>query len=133
PYKSLPSRQFWSNAVTNVPPFALNLRSSDNFTISSDDRVATAGSCFAQRVAAALRASQFNYYVTETAPAGMSHAQAQTLQYGTYSARYGNLYYTRQFVQLFDRATQSFKGSKQLLRSGHRLLSSLPTAAAPCD
>ncbi|MCJ2020670.1 GSCFA domain-containing protein [Methylobacterium sp. E-065] len=109
PYKSLPSRQFWSNAVTNVPPFALDLRSSDNFTISSDDRVATAGSCFAQRVAAALRASQFNYYVTETAPAGMSHAQAQALQYGTYSARYGNLYYTRQFVQLFDRAYGIFE------------------------
>jgi hypothetical protein len=63
----------------------------------------------AQRVAQALRAAGFRYYVTEEAPPGTAPAEAAARGFGTYSARYGNLYYTRQLVQLFDRAYGTFQ------------------------
>lgn len=104
PYGNLPSERFWRKAVANLPPFAVDPRPTTQFAIADSDRVATGGSCFAQRVAEALRVARFNYYVTETAPAGTSPEEAQARQFGTFSARYGNLYYARQLPQLFDRA-----------------------------
>lgn len=109
PYSGLPTERFWRKVVTNLPPFAVDPRPRAPFTIAPDDRVATGGSCFAQRVAEALREAGFNYYVTERAPEGTSRAEAEARQFGTFSARYGNLYYTRQFVQLFDRAYDRFE------------------------
>ncbi|MBX9930441.1 MAG: GSCFA domain-containing protein [Methylobacterium sp.] len=108
PYSNLPAERFWRKVVTNVPPFAVDPRPFGTFAIGRNDRVATGGSCFAQRVAEALREAGFNYYITERAPAGMATDEAQARQFGTFSARYGNLYYTRQFTQLFDRAFGSF-------------------------
>lgn len=109
PYSGLPAERFWRRAVANLPPFAVDPRPTAPFPIHRGDRVATGGSCFAQRVAEALRAAGFNYYVTETAPDGMARAEAEARQFGTFSARYGNLYYTRQFTQLFDRAYGRFE------------------------
>ncbi|WP_147045286.1 GSCFA domain-containing protein [Methylobacterium gnaphalii] len=109
PYSDLPAERFWRKAVAGVPPFAVDPRPKTAFAIRREDRVATAGSCFAQRVAEALREAGFNYYVTETAPEGTPRAEAEARQFGTYSARYGNIYYTRQLVQLFDRAYGTFQ------------------------
>ena len=109
PYSDLPAERFWRKVVGGVPPFALDPRPHGTFTIAPGDRVATGGSCFAQRVAEALRAAGFLYHVTEQAPAGTAPADVEARQFGTYSARYGNLYYTRQLVQLFDRAYGVFK------------------------
>ncbi len=109
PYSDLPVERFWRKAVVNLPPFAVDPRPKAAFAIGPNDRVATGGSCFAQRVAEALREAGFNYYVTETAPEGTPRTEAEARQFGTFSARYGNLYYTRQFVQLFDRAYGRFE------------------------
>ncbi len=108
PYRDLPAERFWRKAVAGVPPFALDPGPRDAFRIARTDRVATAGSCFAQRVSQALARGGFRYHVTETAPEGMSEAEAAARQYGTFSARYGNLYGPRQFIQLFDRAFGAF-------------------------
>lgn len=109
PYTGLPAERFWRKVVTNVPPFAVNPRPKETFAIARTDKVATGGSCFAQRVAEALRDAGFNYYLTEAPTPGMSGNEANARQFGTFSARYGNLYYTRQFVQLFDRAYGRFE------------------------
>ena len=109
PYTGLPAERFWRKVVTNVPPFAVDPHPKGAFAIAPDDKVATGGSCFAQRVAEAVRGAGFNYYLTEAPPPGMSAAEAEARQFGTFSARYGNLYYTRQFVQLFDRAYGRFE------------------------
>ena len=109
PYRDLPAERFWRKAVAGVPPFAVDPGPRDVFRIARTDRVATAGSCFAQRVSQALARGGFRYYVTETAPDGMTEAQLSARQYGTFSARYGNLYGPRQFVQLFDRAFGAFE------------------------
>ena len=109
PYTGLPAERFWRKVVTNVPPFAVNPHPRETFAIARTDKVATGGSCFAQRVAEALREAGFNYYLPEAPAPGMSGNEANARQFGTFSARYGNLYYTRQFVQLFDRAYGRFE------------------------
>ena len=109
PYRDLPAERFWRKAVAGVPPFALDPGPRDAFRIARSDRVATAGSCFAQRVSQALVKGGFRYHVTEEAPEGLSPEAATARQFGTFSARYGNLYGPRQFVQLFDRAFGAFE------------------------
>ncbi|WP_200863684.1 GSCFA domain-containing protein [Asticcacaulis sp. AC460] len=71
------------------------------FSIGRADKVATAGSCFAQHVARKLRDMGFNYLNTEPEPA---FAFSGPENFGVYSARYGNLYTVRQLLQLFRRA-----------------------------
>lgn len=109
PYANLPDHRFWRKAVAGVPPFAVDPIVDLPFRIHPQDKVATGGSCFAQHIANRLQGSGLQYYQAETAPAGMSAAQAQAKGYGMYSCRYGNIYTTRQLLQLFDRAFGHFK------------------------
>ena len=107
PYRSLPDSAYWRRAVAapgaEVDPVA------GAFTrITRDDKVATAGSCFAQHVARHLAASGFNYLVTESAHPIVPDDAARAAGYGVYTARYGNIYTTLQLVQLFDRAYGRF-------------------------
>ncbi|HEX3551362.1 MAG TPA: GSCFA domain-containing protein, partial [Candidatus Elarobacter sp.] len=108
PYVGLPREQFWRQAVANVAPGDVDPVGDPPFAIGTTDRVATAGSCFAQNVSRALDRDGFNYYVTERAPAGMDPQRAVEANYGTYSARYGNVYTAGQLLQLFDRAYGTF-------------------------
>ena len=111
PYADLPDHRFWRKAVAGVPPFAVDPIIDLPFQIHPQDKVATGGSCFAQHIAHRLQSSGLQYYQAETPPAGMSSAEAQTRGYGMYSCRYGNIYTTRQLLQLFDRAFGHFKPS----------------------
>ncbi len=104
PYKTLPDRNFWSRAVAGQPPFLLDPGVEPPFRIGPNDKVATAGSCFAQNIARRLANSGFNYFVTEPAPQEMPHAEASERNFGVYSSRYGNVYTTRQLLQLIQRA-----------------------------
>lgn len=74
------------------------------FKVSRSEKVATAGSCFAQHISDHLKKANFNYLVTENGHSSISALTRHHLQYGTYSARYGNIYTARQLVQLFLRA-----------------------------
>jgi len=81
--------------------------------VGEQDRIATMGSCFAQHLSRHLSRSGLDYFVAEQAPAGvepgsLSRAEADRLQYGTFSARYGNVYTVAQAVQLFERAYGTF-------------------------
>src|SRR5262249_59482154 len=64
----------------------------------------TAGSCFAQEIARYLPDLGLCYLVTEPGPARLTPEERRRWQYGTFSARYGNIYTTRQWRQLLDRA-----------------------------
>lgn len=74
------------------------------FPIAPTDRIATAGSCFAQHLARHLREGGRELLLTETAHPLLPPALAESFQYGVYSARYGNIYSTRQLLQLWLRA-----------------------------
>lgn len=74
----------------------------------------TAGSCFAQHIARYLRLGGFNALVTETAHPQISAENAALYNYGTFTARYGNIYVARQLLQLFKRANGQFSPREDL-------------------
>lgn len=116
PYSKLPPHAYWRSAVAEVaeidpvvePPFRFGLR----------EKVATAGSCFAQHIGRYLKNGGCNYLVTEPAHAFVSENAAAALNYGVYTARYGNIYSSRQLLQLFDRAYGRFSPKENYWRAG---------------
>ena len=109
PYAALPDERFWRRAMEAVSPAEVDPVPDAPFRIGVETRIATAGSCFAQHIARSLRTHGHQHFIAEAAPAGMPERAAQAAQYGTFSARYGNLYTARQLLQLFDRATGRFE------------------------
>ena len=109
PYRDLPDHAFWRRAVAAPAPDDVDPVVSVPFRLQPSDRIATAGSCFAQHIARTLHGSGFEPMVTETmhpiAPADL----AAEYGYGIYTARTGNIYTSRQLVQLFDRAYGRFR------------------------
>ena len=104
PYSNQQDYAFWRRSISRVAAPDVDPVVRPKFTISRTDKVATAGSCFAQHIARRLAASGFHYFVTETAPPMATPHQGVMFNYGTYSARYGNIYTTRQLIQLLKRA-----------------------------
>ena len=103
PYKALPSQNFWRKAMAEVPRHEMMLTVPSSFKIEPYDKVATAGSCFAQHLANGLQRSGFEYFVPEDNTA--LDAQTRKLHnYGIYSARYGNIYTTLQLLQMLQEA-----------------------------
>jgi hypothetical protein len=108
PYQTLPAHRFWKRSIADVPPAAVDPVVSAKFKICPTDRVATAGSCFAQHIARHLRNFGFNYFVTESAHPLVEHWVNDRHQYGLFTARYGNVYTSRQFLQLLQRTYGQF-------------------------
>jgi hypothetical protein len=96
PYASLPETAFWKKAVARLNWHDVDPVSPPPFKLNRTDRIATAGSCFAQHISRTLKARGFSYLETETGSVEQN--------YGVFSARFGNLYTTRQLLQLFQRA-----------------------------
>ena len=108
PYREIADFQRWNRAVSWAPPGALDPVVDTRFTVARSDRIATMGSCFAQHLSRHLAASGFEYLVAEPGPEGHADAERRRRQYGTFSARYGNVYTVEQAVQLFGRAYGAF-------------------------
>jgi len=104
PYRDLPDHQFWRRSVAAVEPFRFDPVVSTRFRIGKQERVATAGSCFAQHISSRLARIGFNYFITEPGDDGLTPAQRREQNYGVFSARFGNLYTTRQLLQLLQEA-----------------------------
>lgn len=100
PYRGLGDHQFWRRAVAGVERFRFDPIRSTRFTIKPPERVATAGSCFAQHISSRLAKVGFNFFVTE-AGQHLPEAQRKALNHGVFSARFGNIYTSRQLLQLF--------------------------------
>jgi hypothetical protein len=105
PYRGLGDHQFWRRAVAGVERFRFDPVRSTRFTIQPEERVATAGSCFAQHISNRLAKVGFNYFVTE-AGEHLPEAQRKALNHGVFSARFGNIYTSRQLLQLFQACFQ---------------------------
>ena len=104
PYKTQPERAFWRAAVGSRHYADL----SDMWqpmSLCKADRIATAGSCFAQHIGNNLAARGAAFMDMEPAPPVFQNAvEARKWGYGVFSCRYGNIYTTRQLLQLFDEA-----------------------------
>jgi hypothetical protein len=107
PYRSAPDDRWW-RALAQTAPFDVDPVTAWPFRIKRTDRVVAAGSCFAQHLSRELRARGFTLLVTEPAHPLVPEEIADACQYGVYSARYGNIYTTRQLLQLWRRAFGSF-------------------------
>lgn len=94
--------------MVETPPHAVDPASAVPFHLAPSDRIATAGSCFAQHIARYLPKLGLTYYIAERGPQRLSEPERQERQYGTFSARYGNIYTTRQMLQLLQRAFGEF-------------------------
>ena len=103
PYKSLPDSSFWRKSVSLVERHAFDPVTNARFRIGKTEKVATAGSCFAQHISARLQSIGFNYYVVEDG-ASFAAEERKVRNFGTYSARYGNIYSPRQLRQLLEEA-----------------------------
>jgi hypothetical protein len=107
PYKRFNASNWWSKAVAEPAPQDVDPMVRAKFTVGKREKVATAGSCFAQHLAKRLAATGFNYFVSERAPADCTDPVAQ--DYGVFTARFGNIYTVRQLLQLADRAYGNFQ------------------------
>ena len=108
PYKSMPDKAFWRRSVSSLSPGDVDPVGVFDLRIAPETKVATAGSCFAQHIARHLRNSGFNYYVAEEGHPILPQEIREKHHYGTFSARYGNIYTARQLLQLFRRAYGRF-------------------------
>lgn len=108
PYKALPDKAFWRRSVSQPAPADIDPVGVMDLKITPEMKVATAGSCFAQHIARHLKQSGYNYFIAESAHALVPRDTAESHGYGLYSARYGNIYTTRQLRQLIDRAYSRF-------------------------
>ncbi|SFU97961.1 GSCFA family protein [Methylobacterium sp. 174MFSha1.1] len=107
PYEQAPPYTKWRHAVAAPAAGAVDPGIGFPFRLSRRDRVATAGSCFAQHIGRALRARGFSHYITETAHPFVANVAA-SCAYDQFSARYGNVYTSRQMLQLVQRALGLF-------------------------
>lgn len=103
PYSQLPPYHFWRRSVSNVCRHEFDPVTNVRFTIARHDRVATAGSCFAQHISRHLDQIGFNYYVVEDG-SELAAAERKKRNFGVFSARYGNIYTARQLLQVFREA-----------------------------
>ncbi|WP_323036654.1 GSCFA domain-containing protein [Pararhodobacter sp.] len=107
PYRSQPAKAYWKETVTPYHPQDVPDWYEKRFSLEGA-RIATAGSCFAQQLGRNLRESGFRYLDVEPAPEGLPVALHRDYGYALYSARYGNVYTTRQLIQLIQRALGQF-------------------------
>ncbi len=106
PYLGLPDRAFWKQSISAIPSEEVDPTCDPCFIVNQTDRVATAGSCFAQHISKRIRDAGFHFLVTETtAQKEVGDTPGQNFDF---SARYGNIYTARQLKQLFDRCYGRF-------------------------
>jgi hypothetical protein len=103
PYKNLPDFQFWKRAVASIEPHLIDPVVAPKFQITRQNRVATAGSCFAQHISRKLSSIGFNFFVSEAGSRCSADEQIRR-NFSVFSARYGNIYTVRQLLQLFQEA-----------------------------
>lgn len=107
PYRDLPPESHWLRAMPGGRLPAPGSLYRPGYSLG-DAAIATAGSCFAQHIGGMLRRGGFRFIDTEPAPPSLPVSRHALYGYGTFSARYGNVYTARQLDQLLARATGDF-------------------------
>ena len=106
PYTTQPEKAFWRKSISDRSFLDLAGLYERKFAIEPDARIASAGSCFAQHIGRHLAKSGFNYVDYEPAPGFLQPELRKLFGYELYSARYGNIYTTRQLLQLAEEALE---------------------------
>lgn len=122
PYRNSPAYARWSKAVAAPPASEIDPVVSFPFQLSRTDKIVTAGSCFAQHIARYLSQSGFNHFIAEPGHRAIPQSLLQQHNYGLYSARYGNIYTSRQLLQLLRRAFEDFEPKEKVWALGDRFV-----------
>lgn len=108
PYADVADRALWRRSIASG--FApADMCRSERPLITREDRVASAGSCFAANMVPFLEQNGLNYLRTEPRHPALSQIPPELLSYDKFSAAYGNIYTVRQLLQLFRRCLGKFK------------------------
>jgi hypothetical protein len=108
PYTGIPAYARWDRGVATPAAVDVDPVVRFPFNLTVDQPIVTAGSCFAQHIARYLKESGFNFLVTEPGHPVLDADIARAFNYGVFSARFGNIYTSRQLEQLFRRAYGTF-------------------------
>lgn len=117
PYRHLDARAVWKRSVGCLPWEQVLPVPTTTEAIPTGTRVASAGSCFAQKIAQRLPSLGLEYLVTEPGPSFLAPSDRFQLGYGVYSARYGNIYTAAQLLQLLERASGRFEPAEPCWRT----------------
>ena len=123
PYVNLGREAFWRSGVLASSPTDLEGIYKKKWDLLSQDKIACAGSCFAQHISHYLRAAGFNVLDLEPPPHWLARRKdtkeivrasidpylARPFGYFTYSARYGNIYTVQSLLQLAKEAFGLFQ------------------------
>ncbi len=134
PYQGLDPRAFWRAGVADAGRYPPPDIYRPKFPIARDLPIFTAGSCFAQHVGNALRGAGFNVIDAEPLPQGLAAhlgPLAQSYGYAMYSARYGNVYTVRQFLQLIQEAHGEFQPADPVWERDGRFFDALRPGTEP--
>lgn len=104
PYLTLPAGSHWRRGAAGWARGDFSGLYEPRFEIDRATAIATAGSCFAQHIGNQFRVRGYNYLDLEPAPTNLSVDVRKTFGYDLFSARYGNIYTSRQLLQLVQRA-----------------------------
>lgn len=104
PYRGRPTRAFWKAAVAQRHLADINELWAP-MALTPADRIATAGSCFAQHIGQALARRGAHFLDCEPPPPIFADTEeARRFGYRVFSCRYGNVYTARQMRQLAEEA-----------------------------
>jgi hypothetical protein len=119
PYSSLPSKSFWKyfKKKNFDLSFFINEETQRDFVTK---KIASAGSCFAANVAVHLQSTSTEYLFEEQKHPFIANIK-NSYNYESYSARYGNIYSTRQLLQLIKRAKGTFIPDEIIWYNGKEL------------
>jgi hypothetical protein len=131
PYENLIPAAYWRTGVTLAHPLSPEALYNKRFELSNDDKIGTAGSCFAQHISKAMRRVGFNVLELEPAPTGLPEALWTKFGYGLYSARYSNIYTSRQFLQLLQEAFEDAQSPEPVWERDGRYFDSMRPAVEP--
>ena len=112
PYRHQPDHAFWRRTVQDVYPLDIGHWYKKKFSLAGR-KLATGGSCFAQHIGRELKRQGSAYLDVEPAPGFLPPSLHLDYGYGIYSARYGNIYTSRQLLQLLQRAFGEFEPAER--------------------
>lgn len=131
PYSNLPADRFWRTGVAEVHPSVYTGLYVKKFSIAAGDRIATAGSCFAQHVARHMRMRGYDILDAEPPPLKLDDDVAKKFGYLIYSGRYGNIYTARQLRQLVEDAQSGVVRPETVWRRDGRFFDGLRPNVEP--
>lgn len=131
PYSKLSDRSFWRPSVTNKDALDFDQLYLKKFDISSIDKIATAGSCFAQYLTRAMKSKGYSIFDVEPPPIDLHERHHQERGYNLYSGRYANIYTVRQLLCLAKEAFGLIENPDPVWSKGNTFYDSMRPSVEP--